>query len=266
MAITGLPTRYTAGKPGMPSQIIQGHPLANGLIASFDMREGAGLVLFDAAQHHDANITASAGFVWNIGKLRQTGNSGDGAVFAVPTMGTTSGISFSVEVLIRAEALTRGYQSLVVTSGGSAGLFVLSSGKISIYTGSDHLSTVTVATGTAWYHLVWTANAATSPMTHTLYVNGVLDNSFTANQEIIFARLMADSSGAESFQGWMDHARIWNRVLSQAEAISLYLNPFVFYGKASSRMLWDKPSTASIDSWGPITQQRAAPKHEVIAY
>lgn len=89
--------------------------------------------------------------------------------------------------------------------------------KVDYYYGADHFNTTAVSLN-SWHHIVVSVNAGNV----TFYLDGAADGTATGAVSINANAIGQDFSGGESFQGYMDDVRIYNRALSGSEVTDLY--------------------------------------------
>lgn len=115
-----------------------------------------------------------------------------------------------------------GYQDV---SGTKSFRLVTSTGGAAANTTEQDSSPVNLGTGT--WHMV-TFNYDASAGTIDIYVDGVLDHQSTGNRTSLFnstaqfALGSSFSAGGQAFNGGMDEAAIWSRLLTTGEITDLY--------------------------------------------
>ena len=102
-------------------------------------------------------------------------------------------------------------------------------GLIIAYGGSNHwyFTPTTAFVANTWYHIIFSI-AGSNNSNHAVYINGSADvtaynDGGSAGGSAGWA-LGGNASGAERFQGHIDHVRVFNKALSSAEAATLYSN------------------------------------------
>ncbi|VVC00622.1 Concanavalin A-like lectin/glucanases superfamily protein [uncultured archaeon] len=87
------------------------------------------------------------------------------------------------------------------------------------------------ATGGKYYSGIWQNVVGTYNGTHaTLYINGVQASSVAAGPTVgsslpVYFGTTASSPGTNSWAGWLDEVRVYNRALSAPEIQEIYANP-----------------------------------------
>jgi hypothetical protein len=217
--------------PGDQPRVNWAHPLARGLT-------------------HLYLLTDAARTVYNLAKL----NDGGGSLQATVKKGSTpagpgltfdgsashnltltkglvvTGVDFSSEIFFKVTSLPSSGFSFDMLSGPaeSNGLLVTNGGTNTVLafdtdlTGS--LSNTVLAINT-WYHAIMTCTGGGSG---NVYINGKADTanplSVTGNQTNALTNIGGSSS--QGFPGTIGWFRHWSRVLSQAEALQLYVDPW----------------------------------------
>lgn len=209
-----------------------------GLVAFWPLNEGSGTVTSDASGKSNSGTLAN-GPAWANGK------AGKGVVFDggddVITAGTqdtlfTENGAITISAWIYARSYGGGSLGRIVdrstTVDGPCFQFVL--GKL--YFQIDGATDLIRSGGTAiplnqWVYVTATWDGSTNASNVKLYINGVEDSyvdntsgaSLNDNSSATF-RIGNSASGVRGFDGTMDEVRIYNRVLTSTEILSLYKN------------------------------------------
>jgi hypothetical protein len=215
--------------------------LASGLVASWDMEEGAGTTIRDAVVNPSSNgtLTNGARFVAG-GRPRSSGRN----AWSLGLDGTTGFVEIgwlenltvdapkSVSLWYRDDAPVpcTCIQSLIALvdpqANGNAGDGLQlglhnDNGKIVLWRwGGQFIVDAVQPTPGAWHHVANTYDGTTE----TLYVDGVAVSSATFTMpraKVGSARLGTHFKNAEFFKGLLDDVRIWNRALTAVEVRSL---------------------------------------------
>lgn len=151
--------------------------------------------------------------------------------------------------------------------GGSSGARILDNGKTifkmaatsAVQLQSDGATTVGSATsGVTFKTWAFISATRTSVGVTNIYINGVLSSA--ANQSsgtpasgttnVVIGN---NNAASRNFDGFIDEVRVYNRVLSSIELLSLYYNGITGTGQISSYLLDEGSGTTAIDSSGSNT-------------
>ena len=201
------------------------------LVAYYQMSDGSGTTLTDNSTNtHTGTLTN--GPVWKTsGALAGPGQAldFDGSNDYV-TLGDQSSLenlsTVSIEVWIKPTTITTGYSQIVnkdrvyflaIYQNGSGDNKITTSFENGVDYSQPNLESVSNISAGEWTHIAVTRNSGGLMK---LYINGVLDNSFTnttvsANSSSV--RFGASSIGTQFFNGIIDEVRFWSDERTEAE-------------------------------------------------
>jgi hypothetical protein len=207
------------------------------LMAQWKMDEGNGITLIDSSEYRNDGTTVGNP-TWvkgRIGKALQL--NGTSQYATVPTSRSLSpATAITLAAWIKPEKAATQYilkkASLNATDGYE--LSLSNTGRVFFRVNQDSLQntyrvnslTSYPTDGNTWMHIAATSDGSVIK----IYINGVLDssNTFTAPVQIISNALdLAIGSGPNGnnkFQGAIDDARVYNKVLSDSEIFSMVAN------------------------------------------
>jgi hypothetical protein len=213
---TSPPPTYPPGTPGLIGS------------SYWPLDEGSGTTAAD--QVGDDDLTLQGDTAWTTGQsgaaLQFDGNA-DFAQTSGPVVDTSG--NFTVSAWVKLDR-TNGWLTAVGQDGPVLSTFFLQktndTNRFSFSTaGGRALSTFTPEAG-RWYHLVGMRNAATQ--THSLYVDGVKQSSFTqclnpeSDGPLSVGRARFNGGNVDFWPGAVDQVHVWDRALSDAEVQELY--------------------------------------------
>ena len=211
-------------KPRLGARLDRQHPLSRGIAGCWLFNEMGGAKLLDLSGYsRHGSISLSSYRFDQLGvSCTNLGSFTDWISWSnLPQIGTTPGLDFTVAVTILATSFTDSYENLFAQSN-STGLYARSTGYVAVYTGSAINSNATLVVGTT-YQVVWTYTVSGS--THSIYINGHRDKTFSATTTFTPDRSLNDSS-SETFDGRMSYASLWARALTASEVRWLYTEPY----------------------------------------
>jgi hypothetical protein len=255
--------RKWATKPIFGTQIDWGHPLSRGLVARWLFSEGAGGKYFDSARNSVG--TASGGVTRDKDSAIFDGVDGTKIDCGSKAVLQSGGAGTFV-IRVKWNSLTS-YKTLV-SNGSMAGaennginIYMLS-GKVAASfnngtTGHLVVSGNTVITSGIWYYLVITWDESLVK----IYLNGISD--VTPTSQTIQPTpgynftIGADGNGTTGavFDGSISEVSVYNRAISQEEAIQLYRSPYANFVEPG--ILWSLQSAAAggpvpLVKWGRV--------------
>ena len=139
---------------------------------------------------------------------------------------------FTVAAWVNYSSSAPSLMTITNTSGDSPGQYIgIYNNKIAIYAGGSTAweSGSTTLNHSTWYRMVWTWDS--SDGSYKMYVNGVLDSSFTetnyssANQFIGIGALDTEATPTRIFMGMMSNFQLWDTVWTDSDALYDYNNP-----------------------------------------
>lgn len=214
-------------KPPKGSLLQRSHPLARGLVGAWLFNEGSGLTAYDSAGRNNGTLTN--GPTWGagvFGKCLMFDGSNDwiNTDLIPPTTGTYSfwfnSRSFAAS-LIPISSITWAHRGVVLSS-------------VAVDVIATNQTDFTWVFATGWHHLTMTF----TPSACQAYVNGVAlapvvsaasPNATNTNVNIG----CRNNSGNVPFNGQIDAVCIWNRILSDREIRTNYLDPFAAFRRKS---------------------------------
>lgn len=124
----------------------------------------------------------------------------------------------SVAAWIKLSSVDR--RHIIFGQFGGYVFFVETTNQLAVYAGVDVLTFATTLSVDTWYHVAATVNAATTPDTHEIWLNGSLlisdDTAGDADLSGIYA-IGDQYENNENFHGRLKEVRLTHRVLSEAE-------------------------------------------------
>src|SRR5206468_7837479 len=119
------------------------------------------------------------------------------------------------------------FQCGMITSLQKGRFGALTAGNAKIYTCATGLLVVNT-----WYHLVYSCNG-TGSGNGKLYLNGrkltgseIVDDAATNFADVSAHVIGYQAAGTKNLNGDLADVRLWNRALSDAEVLSLFLEPY----------------------------------------
>jgi len=208
-----------------------------GLVAYWPLNEGSGTVAADASGKGNTG-TLTNGPTWGRGKAgKGVVFDGGNDVITIPTQDTlfTENGAITISAWIYARSYGGSSLGRIIdrsnTSDGPCFQFVL--GKL--YFQVDGATDLIRSGGTTiplnqWVHVSATWDGSTTASNVKLYVNGREDSyvdtisAVSLNDNSTAPFRIGNRTGSSGFDGTMDEVRIYNRVLTSAEILSLYKN------------------------------------------
>lgn len=190
--------------------------------------EGSGVTAAD--QVGDDDLTLQGNTAWTTGQsgsaLRFDGD-GDFAQTSGPVVDTSG--NFTVSAWVKLDSTDGWLTALGQDAPVLSTFFLQKTGDTNRFSfstaGGRALSTFVPEAG-RWYHLVGMRNAATQ--THSLYVDGVKQSSFTqclnpeSDGPFTVGRAKFGGNHVDFWPGAVDQVHVWDRALSDAEVHELY--------------------------------------------
>ncbi|MEN5072407.1 LamG-like jellyroll fold domain-containing protein [Isoptericola cucumis] len=199
-----------------------GTPGLTGLSA-WPLDEGVGDVAADAAG--DADLTLRPGATWTAGRdggALQLDGTGGHAETAGPVLDTTG--SFTVSAWVKMDR-DDGWRTAVGQDGPVQSAFFLQkrgdNDRFSFSTAGGRVESTFVPEVDRWYHVTGVRDAATQ--THSLYVDGVLQDSMTqclnpaSEGPLTVGRARFGEGDVDFWAGAVDDVRVWDRALAAEE-------------------------------------------------
>lgn len=237
-------------KPPVGTQLNFTNPINYGLVGCWIFNEDSGTVVNDLSGNGNNGTLTNFSFPstttsgWNPGRLGPAiafdGTNDFIAVNNNPSLNLTTALTISAWVNPRV-IVDSTYQTIITK--GAVNYAYPTSYSLHYYGGAFRFHTSTGAPNqvttngfwasiNTWYHVVLTYNAGTV----LIYVNGVQQLTTTSGtmpttlpqtvQNLNFS-IPADLGGVPGVLGGLiDEVRIWNRVLTNAEINTLYVNPY----------------------------------------
>jgi len=232
-------------KPPLGTQLDWANPLNTGLVGLWIFNEGIGDKVYDLSGNENTGTLTNMAFPstptsgWNPGRLGPAialdgsddrVNCGNNPIFNITDTITMSAwvmlnqndnlnpiVTKDLAYILRRTNLAEGkYFQFLVRTGG-----IWSSKAISI----------AVATPGVWYHVVGTYNKDGGTNNLNIYVNGVrgtpqtVTGTIDTNTELVNIGFRI----VNFFNGLIDESRIWNRVLTNDEILTLYTSPYSMF-------------------------------------
>lgn len=206
-------------------------PLADGCVLYLPMDEGDGTITYDKSGN--GNNGTVNGAVWVDGKYGKALQfNGVDDYVDVPDDASLD-LSWEITLMVWVKT-SNGNKQSVIGKGGAYLLYVgtISGGKLNTYLyGTSPLEwkhgNVTIADG-VWHHVAFTYKADGGENNYKLYVDGVLDVSFTVTGSIavnpnrVGIGDRVDVGFRDFYNGLIDEPLIFNRALSPDEIWQLY--------------------------------------------
>jgi hypothetical protein len=213
---TSPPPTYPPGTPGLIGS------------SYWPLDEGSGTTAAD--QVGDDDLTLKGDTAWTLGQagsaLKFDGN-GDFAQTSGPVVDTSG--NFTVSAWVKLDR-TNGWLTALGQDGPVQSTFFLQktddTNRFSFSTAGGRALSTFVPEAGRWYHLVGIRNAATQ--THSLYVDGVKQSSFTqclnpeSDGPFTVGRARFNGGNVDFWPGAVDQVHVWDRALSDAEVKELY--------------------------------------------
>ncbi len=228
------------------------HPRYFGCIGHWFMGEGGGTRLHDITQigsNHGVLTDADTTQAWSKGQfgvaLDLDGTNDHVILDGAPLNGTEHKLSWTIMGWFNAETIPTS-NKIIYESGDSdwsiIRVNVIETGgnkKLRVFNrdnnpGSEGFTfdTVTNIVAGIWYHWALTYDGIGN---WKLYLNGIEDNThsknisgtYNMNGAAIGARPPGVSGGNESFEGFQDDFRIYNRAVDSNDILSIFLEPFL---------------------------------------
>jgi hypothetical protein len=213
---TSPPPTYPPGTPGLTGS------------SYWTLDEGSGCTAADQAG--DDDLTLQGDTSWTTGQagsaLQFDGN-GDFAQTSGPVVDTSG--NFTVSAWVKLDR-TNGWLTALGQDGPVQSTFFLQktndTNRFSFSTAGGRALSTFVPEAERWYHLVGIRNAATQ--THSLYVDGVKQSSFTqclnpeSDGPFTVGRARFNGGNVDFWPGAVDQVHVWDRALSDAEVQELY--------------------------------------------
>ncbi len=205
---------------------------ANGLVGYWSMDEGSGTVAHDLTGNGNEGAwvgtqAGSSGF-YSVGKAGSYAgyfNGSDNYLnCGTNPIITPQNISISVWVKANSFGSWNGIISNMTSWGTGFGLQMGTTQKIAAMVSGNYLSSLQTPQAGVWYHIVATHNGANN--LNILYVNGKEENratqavSYEASAKTYIGVFY--TSPSLLFNGLIDDVRIYNRILSSDEVLSIY--------------------------------------------
>ncbi len=231
---------FFAGGHEALAGVIRKPPNNLGLVLYWPMNEGAGTSNAKITDHSGNGHTATFPIAfypgWVNGKFGKalafttSPTQTNPVTFSAISVGTTHTVSMWIYITANCAS----WGNLFASDGGN-GLYCLSlpggngtGNKIDYYYSGDHLSSTPIPLN-QWHHIAVSNNTGTV----TFYLDGVADG--TASGLIGFtASRMGNDSGSDSFSGYIDDLRVYNRAFSDAEVLALYKSGSTKIGLSNS--------------------------------
>jgi hypothetical protein len=251
-AYKSIRRRWGAVKPGRGWGVDTADPINKGMFGCWLFNESNGLKAYDLCQgKYHGDLTSSP--KWSAGRFGPginvvsgsyvdmaglAGNdsrftSSSSATFTVASWFKTTNTALQFLVDTETASNTEGFSILTNMTGSDGGCFgARTKNGSSQYLG--RASTTVVADG-KWHFCVAVVKANTTDYTQQdiqLYVDGVSNQGTLTNAGVSAApasttfRVGARRSGANPFNGTIDHIRLWSRAITPAEMKRLYTEPF----------------------------------------
>ena len=222
------------------------HPLMRGCVGWWPLTDGGGGIARDILDRNNGTIVNSS--TYNITdrglSLYQTGTSSQKVDIASGNrLNFVRDCTVSAWVSINSGYIGNYRKIAVLHDGAGIGGFYLSTGpsNFPVYMGvrtSSSVSAVSTAgnylTANVFTHLVGTYDGTNIR----LYRNGIEDainsqtgDMYDSSKPVV---LGAYYNGAESWPGYLQNIRMWNRSLSSSEVFELYINPWAGLSVTSS--------------------------------
>ena len=222
-------------KPPYGVKLNRSHPLTQGLVACWLFNEYGGDIAYDmCSKFHGDIITLGNDIVsWYAEYLRnETRDSADYVdVGAFPQL---SRVSIATD--LKPNSGESGSYDRVIHRGNSDGYGFVLRHHLNTFifldhrvTASTNLRTPTIVANES-HHIVATSDRDTNQK---LYMDGVnctgtmTDRPGSTSSDLVFFR--RSNTISNSFGGGIKYIYIWDKVLTEAEAVSLYINPYQIF-------------------------------------
>jgi len=208
-----------------------------------------GSTWYDVMQLRHGSLTASimnsnAGWIgksWSpyFGCLRFNGTTNRLKVIPPNLLtGKNSNQAHSISCWIRPHSPPVGY-GVILSHSNTNGLYLRNTGtvlKIDFFFNNDALSTLNLKSN-IWYHVVAVCNANSSNPNGNIYINGILDSTFSqiTNVNIPYENI-GDDASSESLDADLDSLMVWDRALSSQEAYNLYIESLAGFPNLLNRV------------------------------
>lgn len=218
-------------KPPKGVLLNRGHPLARGLVGSWLMNEGGGNTIQDLSGN--GNIcTVGSSVLWDGDAIEGNGDTNSNILLSA-TLTTTP--NFTVVVDWAWDVVSDIAFGGVGYDVGGYGILILDANRV--YTSADgSYKTITVNgafTAPQRAVLAFTKNGTLG----TWYKNGVAlgsNNTFTAANVLKIQSISGYAGGANTVDGKLYYAYVFNRDLSVSEIAQLYREPFAMFEQENS--------------------------------
>jgi hypothetical protein len=235
------------------------HPLNKGLVAWWLMNEGAGQ-LQDILGRYPTTGTWGTGASWaKSAKGFATKHAWEFGGIPLGTLTLLFGSNFSISFWVYSTMDGATYGKSVFGASNNTNAFQIAIGAVStntncvytLATSNDYplMTSSNTLTANAWHHVVY-VRSGTGTANNRCWIDGVevLNNANSSATYLSTARPYfigaPDASSYTSFVGYLSGMTIWSRLLTSAEAVMDFVNP---YGTPSNpRFLWSAPRTWSI--------------------
>jgi len=239
-------------KPSVPS-IDWSNPLTNRLLSAVDYARPGGAANRELVGNIQGALTGTTSSVGPYGALRSFNGNTDLDLYNIAPSQFATGTQVSGEVLFKNNGANSGGNGNTVLVKGNtfaSPFFNIrvnpgTPGNIEFFAGWNGSFAYWDFNGFAantgqWYHVVVTYDYGSTSNAPILYVNSVQyaatvgqapTGSATADDGFLY--LGNASGGTRGLNGDISHGRIWGRILSPQEVLSLYQNPWQVYRAAA---------------------------------
>lgn len=223
-------------KPPLGSQLMPGHPLAQGLVGCWLANEGGGSRLLDCAgtSYGDLGGTAGTiGFSPSVkGPALRFQSGADWVQLPIGAINNAlNGQAWSMRVRFVAAAAGNATRNILLGNGGQANARQmafdwLEAGKLRVAEENVAFiltSVSSIATGD-FVDAVWTVTGTS----HRLYMNSTLEASGTYTFSSAYTNNYRFGGNSDDPVGWLLDAQVYNRALTAGEIAWLYVDPYAF--------------------------------------
>lgn len=234
MSIILLPSQRTL-KPPFGVQINFGHPLAVGLVGCYLFNEGGGSSVRDLLGWNVGVMTNSPTWVIRSVGMAMNFLAASQQYIAVgnpPSINFDNSVSYSIEFKVRSLDAAPNFQQIVnkdSLSGDQRIHFFISSSRLWRWDSFD--STIDINNTKGWQHILYTyLSAGSNTGTERFYLDGkqtaTRTGAMPAWRSSDVWRFCQAQAANWAFNGDVEFIRIYNRALTAAEAMWLFMQPY----------------------------------------
>lgn len=227
-----LAQKWLHRKPSLGSLVNPSCPLANYIEASYLYNEGAGGFAYNAAPK-SYPLTLGAGYTFGTSGSSAGLNCAAASTAKCTHTAIATGTTFTIIMRVWFRTFVGAYGVLWNSDTGN-GLYIRSTGKLSYYFGSDHLSATALSTLTT-NHIVLSVAAGAG----TYIINGAIDANTVASVTSQALSVIGSDGASERIDSVIVQQEIClGYAFSQADAINHMLNPYGHILAPSGRNMW----------------------------